>query len=107
VLFGHLQPLGFDPAATFETPIHMPLLIHCNAGTCASGGGSPFYFDATAEPIDDAENLLWFHNYTVPANGSVRGNGANDGAVSTLPAQQGIQSIMLINTKTRGTSVAG
>lgn len=72
------------------------------AGTCASGGGSPYYFNAAATPLDDAENLLWFTNATVPANGSVRGNGANDGIVSTLPAKQGIRSVMLVNTKTRG-----
>ncbi|WIA40752.1 hypothetical protein OEZ86_004434 [Tetradesmus obliquus] len=70
-------------------------------GTCASGGGSPYYFNPAATPLDNAENLLWFHNATVPANGSVRGNGANDGIVSTLPAKQGIRSVMLVNTKTR------
>eukprot|EP00882_Tetradesmus_deserticola_P000389 GHRQ01000427.1.p1 GENE.GHRQ01000427.1~~GHRQ01000427.1.p1 ORF type:complete len:324 (+),score=93.15 GHRQ01000427.1:307-1278(+) len=73
-------------------------------GTCASGGGSPYYFDPAATPIDNAENLLWFHNYTVPANGSVWGNGANDGRVSTLP-QGGIRSIMLVKTST-GESVS-
>eukprot|EP00775_Hariotina_reticulata_P009661 gene9661-9820_t len=75
------------------------------AGTCSSGGGTPFYFDPSKTPVDDAENLLWFHNYTVPKNGSVHGNGANDGAVLTAPAGKGIQSVMLVNTNTRGKGV--
>jgi hypothetical protein len=95
---------SFDPAAalTVHALLHCCCLLLHLAGTCASGGGSPYYFDAAAAPLDDAENLLWFHNYTVPANGSVRGIGANDGIVSTLPAQQGIRSVMLVNTKTGG-----
>jgi hypothetical protein len=76
--------------------------VCCIAGSCAAGGGSPYYFDPAATPVDDNENLLWFHNYTVPANGSVRGNGANDGLVSTVPADGGIRSVMLVNTETGG-----
>lgn len=71
------------------------------AGTCASGGGRPYYLDPAATPIDNDDNLLWFHNYTVPPNGSVWGNGANDGRVSTL-AEGGIRSVMLVNTNTGG-----
>jgi hypothetical protein len=40
----------------------------------------------------------------VPANGSVRGNGANDGIVSTDPADGGIRSVMLVNAETGGES---
>jgi hypothetical protein len=54
------------------------------------------------DPVDDADNLLWFHNYTVPKNGSAHGNGANDGAVLTSPAGRAVKSVMLVKTASRG-----
>eukprot|EP00879_Flechtneria_rotunda_P012803 GHRR01013368.1.p1 GENE.GHRR01013368.1~~GHRR01013368.1.p1 ORF type:complete len:235 (+),score=75.30 GHRR01013368.1:621-1325(+) len=69
-------------------------------GTCASGGGRPYYFNASADPIDDNENLLWFHNYTTGLDGRMHGNGANDGIVSTA-ANDGIKSVMLVDHNTR------
>jgi hypothetical protein len=38
--------------------------VDCLSGSCSSGGGKPFYFNTSAEPLDDKHNLLWFHDYT-------------------------------------------
>jgi hypothetical protein len=43
--------------------------------------------------------MLWFHNFTVPAtNGSIRGNGANDGEVRTS-GPKAIKSVIISTFK--------
>ncbi len=76
-------------------------LFFLPTGSCASGGGSPYYFDPTAEPLDNEDNLLWFHNFTTRPDGRVHGNGANDGDVLTS-GEQSIKSVMLVNMLTKG-----
>jgi hypothetical protein len=48
-------------------------------GACSAGGGAKYYFNNTAVPLNDSANMLFFEHYKVPANGSVRGIGSNDG----------------------------
>jgi hypothetical protein len=48
------------------------------------------------EPLDDDHNLLWWHNFTVPANGSIRGNGANDGDILTS-GPKAVKSVIISN----------
>ena len=66
------------------------------SGSCASGGGKAYYFNDSMVPIDDDHNMLWWHNFTVPANGSIRGNGANDGDVLTSGAKA-VKSVIISN----------
>lgn len=101
--------MSVNLTSTHSTLYHTPGMLRfatsvlCSlcAGSCANGGGAPYYFNPAADPVDDDENLLWFHDYEVPPNGTVRGNGANDGYVSTK-SSGGIHSVMLVNTETLG-----
>lgn len=67
--------------------------------TCASGGGDIFFFNNSATPLENDENMLWYHNFTVPStNGSIRGNGANDGDIRTS-GPKAIKSIIISTFK--------
>jgi hypothetical protein len=78
--------------------------ICCLAGSCASGGEKPFFFNPDRVPADHAENLLWFHNYTTKADGKVAGNGANDGLIRTVTQgnKEAVKSMVLVDLKTNG-----
>jgi hypothetical protein len=52
-------------------------------GACSTGGGDKYYINNTATPLDSEDNMFFFEHYKVPANGSVRGIGSNDGDVRT------------------------
>lgn len=82
----------------------VPCVSSSHTGSCASNGGSTFYFDPEAAPLDNKSNKLWFTNGTAAANGSLVGNGANDGFIRTL-AQQGkrdaVKSMVLVDMKTQ------
>lgn len=85
---------------------HTTTKLRPPAGSCASGGGSTYYLNPALEPTpEDKSNKLWFTNATVPANGSIAGNGANDGLIR-LTAQgadkPAVKSMMLVETSTGG-----
>jgi hypothetical protein len=67
----------------------------------------PFFFNPDREPVDHAENLLWFHNYTTKADGKVAGNGANDGLIRTVTQgkEEAVKSMVLVDMKTNGESL--
>lgn len=80
-----------------------------HAGSCASNGGSTFYFDPEAEPLDSKSNKLWFTNSTAEANGSLAGNGANDGYIRTLAQgkKEAVKSMVLVDMKTQSEWLSG
>lgn len=100
----HITPVGIPTPlmihnSAYPTPTHAVVAT----GSCASGGGKPFYFNPSAQPLDDPENLLWFHNYTVK-DGSIAGNGANDGTILTAAkgSQAPVKAVMIVDATSGG-----